>query len=49
MSNLGKKIMGALPPMHELAKQAGLEMPEFLGKLAKDTIPTANKDEDEKE
>lgn len=34
MSNLGKKLMGALPPMHELAKQVGLELPEFLGKLA---------------
>ncbi|MEI6969929.1 MAG: SPFH domain-containing protein [bacterium] len=36
MSDLGKKIMGALPPMHELAKQVGLEMPEFLGKMARD-------------
>jgi flotillin len=34
MSNLGKKIMGALPPMHELAKQVGLDLPEFLGKIA---------------
>lgn len=33
MSNLGKKLMGALPPMHELAKQVGLEMPGFLGKM----------------
>ncbi len=33
MSNLGKRLMGALPPMHELAKQVGLDLPEFLGKL----------------
>lgn len=36
MSNLGKKLMGALPPMHELAKQVGLDLPEFLGKLQPD-------------
>jgi len=34
MQNLGKKIMGALPPMHELARQVGLDLPEFLGRLA---------------
>lgn len=39
MSDLGKKIMGALPPMHEVAKQVGLEMPEFLGKMTKDIKP----------
>lgn len=33
MSNLGKKLMGALPPMHDLAKQVGLDLPEFLGKI----------------
>ncbi len=36
MSDLGKKLMGALPPMHELAKQVGLEMPSFLGTMSKD-------------
>jgi flotillin len=34
MANLGQKLMGALPPMHELAKQVGLELPDFLGKVA---------------
>ena len=34
LSNLGKKIMGALPPMHELARQVGLDLPEFLGKVS---------------
>ena len=36
MSNLGKKLMGALPPMHELARQVGLDLPEYLGRLAKE-------------
>ncbi|MEI8241890.1 MAG: SPFH domain-containing protein [bacterium] len=34
LANLGKKIMGALPPMHEVAKQVGLELPDYLGKVA---------------
>jgi hypothetical protein len=34
MSDLGRKIMGALPPMHELARQVGLDLPDFLGKVA---------------
>jgi flotillin len=32
LSDLGKRFMGVLPPMHELARVAGLELPEFLGK-----------------
>ncbi|MFW6151534.1 MAG: SPFH domain-containing protein, partial [Verrucomicrobiota bacterium] len=32
MSGLGQRLMGALPPMHELAKQIGLDLPEYLGK-----------------
>lgn len=39
MSGLGKRLMGALPPMHELARQIGLELPDFLGKAG--TAPTA--------
>lgn len=34
LSGLGGRLMGALPPMHELAKQMGLDLPEFLGKMA---------------
>jgi len=34
MNNLGQKLMGALPPMHELARQVGLDLPEFLGKFS---------------
>ncbi|MCZ6635318.1 MAG: SPFH domain-containing protein [bacterium] len=33
MSNLGQRLMGAIPPMHDLARLAGLELPEFLGRL----------------
>ena len=33
LSDLGRKFMGVLPPIHELAKIAGLELPEFLGRV----------------
>ncbi|NLG48670.1 MAG: flotillin family protein [Chloroflexi bacterium] len=33
LSNLGKRLMGVVPPMHELARLTGLELPDFLGKL----------------
>ncbi len=33
LRGLGGRLMGALPPMHELARQVGLDLPEFLGKL----------------
>ena len=44
MAGLGGRLMGALPPMHELAKQVGLDLPEFLGKMQgdkKEEEPTA--------
>ena len=34
LSGLGGRLLGALPPMHDLAKQVGLELPEFLGRVA---------------
>ncbi len=34
LSGFGGRLMGALPPMHELAKQMGLDLPEFLGKIS---------------
>lgn len=37
LSGLGGRLLGALPPMHDLAKQVGLDLPEFLGKLATET------------
>ncbi len=33
LNGLGGRLMGALPPMHDLAKQVGLDLPEFLGRL----------------
>ncbi len=39
MAGLGQRLMGALPPMHELARQMGLSLPDFLGKTAGPTEP----------
>jgi len=36
LSGLGGRLMGALPPMQALAKQVGLELPDFLGKMTKE-------------
>ncbi|MCU0857870.1 MAG: SPFH domain-containing protein [Pontiellaceae bacterium] len=36
LAGLGGRLMGALPPMHELAKQVGLDLPQFLGKMQED-------------
>ncbi len=35
LSNLGQKLVGVLPPMHEVARIAGLELPDYLGKMQK--------------
>ncbi len=35
LKGLGGRLLGALPPMHDLAKQVGLDLPEFLGRIAK--------------
>lgn len=43
LAGLGGRLMGALPPMHELAKQVGLDLPEFLGKMQPDQKPEAEK------
>ncbi|MHB1296070.1 MAG: flotillin family protein [Anaerolineae bacterium] len=34
LAGLGKRFVGVIPPMHELAKAAGLELPEFLGRVS---------------
>ena len=39
LSNLGQRMMGAIPPMHDLAKLAGLELPEFLGRMMGNSDP----------
>jgi flotillin len=42
VSDLGRRLLGVLPPMHELARMAGLELPEFLGRAtAGDKEPAA--------
>ena len=41
LNGLGGRLMGALPPMHELAKQVGLDLPAFLGHLASEAEASA--------
>jgi len=36
LRGLGGRLLGALPPMHDLARQVGLDLPEFLGRLAEE-------------
>ncbi len=38
----------ALPPFHEVAKMAGIELPEFLGEMAKEGGPSKVRVEVEK-
>ncbi len=33
LAGLGKRLMGALPPMHQLAGMVGLELPDYLGNI----------------
>ncbi|MEN7972917.1 MAG: SPFH domain-containing protein [Verrucomicrobiota bacterium] len=41
LNGLGGRLMGALPPMHELAKQVGLDLPDFLGKMKEEQQESA--------
>ena len=44
-ANFMKGMMGAIPPMDELFKQAGLQLPEYLkGKNKEETIEVSKKD-----
>ncbi|RLD82707.1 MAG: flotillin family protein, partial [Bacteroidetes bacterium] len=44
-ANFMKGMMGAIPPMDELFKQAGLELPEYLkGKDKEETIEVSKKE-----
>ena len=47
LGNLGKRVMGAIPPMHDLAKMVGLELPDYLGS-AKTKPPEAEQAEETK-
>lgn len=35
-ANFMRSLIGSLPPVHDLAKQAGIELPEFFGELKED-------------
>jgi len=41
LSDLGKRLVGVLPPMHQLANMVGLELPDFLGKVKMHHEPPA--------
>ncbi len=34
LAGLGGRIMGVLPPMQDLAKQVGIDLPDFLGRVS---------------
>ena len=38
LGGLGGRLMGALPPMHELARLVGLDLPDFLGRLKEEQV-----------
>lgn len=47
-TNFLRGLIGSLPPIHELAKQAGIDLPEALGKVGRDdtdppVVPPAGK------
>jgi len=48
LSGLGGRLMGTLPPMQALAKQVGLELPEFLGKMTKEAEKSDTASDQEK-
>ena len=41
-ANFLKSMIGALPPVHDLAKQAGVDLPEFLGEIEGPVVPKTN-------
>ena len=36
-------LVGVLPPLHDIAKNVGIQLPEFLGKLSSSNPETLNK------
>ncbi len=49
LSGLGRSLVGVLPPMHEVAKLAGLDLPEMLGKMSEKQEPAASPEPGENE
>jgi flotillin len=39
LKGLGGRLLGALPPMHQIAGMVGLDLPEYLGKVQKHEEP----------
>ncbi len=33
LGDLGRRLVGVLPPMHQIAQMVGLELPDFLGRI----------------
>ena len=42
-------LAGSLPPLHEITKNAGIELPEFLGKIGNEVISSEKKQESTQE
>ena len=40
-ANFVSGLVGALPPLHQITKNVGIELPEFLGKLSEDPAGAA--------
>jgi len=43
LSDLGRRLVGVLPPMHQLAKMVGLELPDYLGSTGGQRAPAKPK------
>ena len=42
-AGLLRGLIGALPPLHELAEQAGIDLPAVLGKVQNPQAPTGGR------
>ena len=40
-ANFVSGLVGALPPLHQITKNVGIELPEFLGKLTENPAEAA--------
>ena len=40
-ANFVSGLVGSLPPLHQITKNVGIELPEFLGKLSEDPAAAA--------
>ena len=42
-ANFLSGIIGSLPPLHEITKNVGIELPEYLGTVSEETVKKARK------